>query len=148
MDAHRLEGVGRKTASIVLGAALGYRQSPSTGMWSVSPKVSGSTAPDRHRGEPSSDLPEKDWIKDDVVRRSPWSTHLPADSALPDLSNHRPLPVSEEDEDVARGAAIQPARAPSASTIASPTMTATVSPKPSPDGSNGAGARPIASTIT
>ncbi len=102
----------------------------------------------RHRGEPPCDLPEEGLDQGDVVLRSPRSSDLQTDSALPDLSDQRPLPVPEEDEDAACGAAIQPATAPSASSSASPAMIEIPSARVSPASSNGAGARPIASTST
>src|SRR6266568_1942769 len=101
-----------------------------------------------HRGEPPDDLPEEGLDQGDVVLRSPRPPHLQADSALPDLSDHRPLPLPQEDEDVACGAALQPARAASTSTKASPAIMVRPSASPSPECSSGAGARPMASTST
>src|SRR5438552_4379646 len=101
-----------------------------------------------HRGEPPSDLSDEGLDQAHVVLRSPWSSNMQTDPALPDLSDQRPLPVSEEDEDAPRGAAIQPARAASASNSASPAMIERPSVNPSLGDWSGAGARPIASTST
>src|SRR5438874_3542532 len=101
-----------------------------------------------HRDKPPGRLSEEGLDQGHVVLRSPWSSCLPPDPALPDLPDQRPLPVPEEDEGTPRGAAIQPARAARASSSASPAMIERPSIKPSPGDWNGAGARPIASTST
>src|SRR5439155_24487976 len=97
---------------------------------------------------PPSDLSDEGLDQAHVVLRSPWSSNMQADPALPDLSDQRPLPVPEEDGDAPRGAATQPARAASASNSASPAMIDTPSVKPSRADWSGGGARPSASTST
>src|SRR5207302_87469 len=143
LAAQSQDGIDRPRSG--LWRSRGRRRPPRrSGRGAASPRPRGSG----HRGEPPDDLPEEGLDQGDVVLRSPWSSCLPADAALPHLSDQRPLPVPEEDEDAARGAAIQPASAATASSSASPAMIKMPSARRSPAGSSGAGARPIASTST
>jgi endonuclease III len=126
-----LRGVGRKTASIVLGNAFGV---PAVAVDRHVERVAtrlGFTrkGADGIEQELRSLYPKKDWVKatwNFVLHGRRICTPTPK---CPSLSDQRALPLSEEDQSLEHHAPIAAA----ASSSASEAMTATVSERASPE---------------